>query len=101
MKIQISIEGNLIYGNATITSKVQECSHKGYASLIGELDEIKKGLTPNCDLYEAVNALQNSMEANDASKMKDTIKRYAREFSIPLFANTASGALMQFIKGML
>ena len=101
MKIQISIEGNLIYGDTTITNHVSECGRKEYSSLIEELDKIKEELAPDCDLYEAVSALQNSLRTENDSKVKDTIKRYSKEFSIPLFANLASEALMRFINGRL
>ncbi|MCI8827070.1 MAG: hypothetical protein HFH65_07760 [Lachnospiraceae bacterium] len=62
-----------------------------------ELNQIKNELNSEGHLYQAIEHLQIAVETNEKPKIKDTLVEYAREFSMPFFANVASASLLEFL----
>ena len=84
---------------------VQMISHENsleeWKEIRDELNEIKENLNQDGDLYQAIEDLQDSIQQQDRSGIKKTIKSHVKEFSMPFFVKVASQTLLELIQSVL
>ncbi|MDE6851900.1 MAG: hypothetical protein K2J67_05365 [Lachnospiraceae bacterium] len=79
----------------------QEKSMDEWKEIQDELNEIKENLNQESNLYHAIEDLQYSIERQNHSGIKKTIRDHVKEFSLPFFVKVASKTLMEWIQSAL
>ncbi len=102
MNNTLNISNNNFYDQSCIIKEINEKSTLiSLEDIFSELEEIRSELNPQSELYNAIKDLQEELHIKNEGKIKSTIQKYAKEFSIPFFANVASSTLMEYIKNFL